>query len=219
MMQPPPPDPAIEDALVPVSALQHYLFCPRQCALIHVELIWAEDGATAEGRILHERVDGGKPDRRGGVRTVRGMTLRSLTHGLAGKADAVEFTGRDAPPYPVEYKRGRPKAHRADEVQLCAQALCLEEMFGQPVPEGALFYAQTKKRFIVPFDADLRALTIRLAQAVATMLAESRTPPPRDMPGCKRCSLADQCRPKRLERPPSVQRWLLRQLGDEPGEE
>src|SRR3546814_10326602 len=96
MMQPPPSDPAVEDALVPVSALQHYLFCPRQCALIHVERIWAEDGATAEGRILHERVDGGRSDRRRGVRTVRGIALRSFAHGLAGKADAVEFSDGDS---------------------------------------------------------------------------------------------------------------------------
>lgn len=213
-MQSPPPDPAAEDALVPVSALQHYLFCPRQCALIHVERIWAEDGATAEGRILHERVDGGRPDRRRGVRTVRGIALRSLAHGLAGKADAVEFSEGDPAPYPVEYKRGRPKAHRADEVQLCAQALCLEEMFDRPVPEGALFYAQTKKRLRVRFDADLRALTMRVTGEVRAMLAANRTPPPRAMPACKRCSLADQCRPKRLEQPPAIRRWLIGQVTD-----
>lgn len=213
-MQPPPPDPTAEDALVPVSALQHYLFCPRQCALIHVERIWAEDGATAEGRILHERVDSGRSDRRRGVRTVRGIALRSFAHGLAGRADAVEFSEADPVPYPVEYKRGRPKAHCADEVQLCAQALCLEEMFRRPVPEGALFYGQTKKRLTVPFDTELRAPTIRTAQEVRAMLTANHTPPPRAMPGCKRCSLADQCRPKRLERPPTIRRWLIGQLAD-----
>jgi len=214
MMQPPPPDSAIEDALVPVSALQHYLFCPRQCALIHVERVWAEDGATAEGRILHERVDSGKPDRRRGMRTVRGIVLRSIAHGLSGKADAVEFSGASAVPYPVEYKRGRPKTHRADEVQLCAQALCLEEMFGHPVAEGALFYAQTKKRKLVAFDAELRALTIRVAGEVRAMIAEKLTPPPRATAGCRRCSLASLCRPKRMEKPPTIQRWLAGQLAD-----
>jgi CRISPR-associated exonuclease Cas4 len=214
MLRPPPPDPAVEDALVPVSALQHYLFCPRQCALIHVERIWVEDGATAEGRILHERVDGGRPDRKRGVRTVRSIVLRSFTHGLAGKADAVEFSGEASAPYPVEYKRGRPKAHRADEVQLCAQALCLEEMFGHPIAEGALFYAQTRKRLTVILDAELRNLTVRIAAEVRAMIAENRTPPPHAMPGCKRCSVADQCRPKRLEKPPSVNRWLVGQLAD-----
>lgn len=206
----PPADAAIEDALVPISALQHQLFCPRQCALIHVERIWQEDGATAEGRILHERVDGGKPDRRGGVRIVRGLVLRSLAHGLAGKADAVEFAG--AVPFPVEYKRGRPKRHRADEVQLCAQALCLEEMFDQPVEEGALFYAATRKRQRVAFDKELRVLTIRVAAECREMIAAGRTPPPRATPACRRCSLNDRCRPERLERPPSIRRWLERQL-------
>ncbi|MGH7115740.1 MAG: CRISPR-associated protein Cas4, partial [Stellaceae bacterium] len=121
--------PEIEDALIPLSALQHQLFCPRQCALIHVEGLWAEDGATAEGRILHERVDAGRPERRPGVRIVRGLALRSLALGVCGIADVVEFSGRPPRPFPVEYKRGKPKAHRADEVQLCAQAMALEEMF------------------------------------------------------------------------------------------
>jgi CRISPR-associated exonuclease Cas4 len=154
----PPPDPAQEDVLVPVSALQHYLFCPRQCALIHVEQLWAEDGATAQGRLMHERVDDGKPDRRAGIRTVRGIAIRSLALGITGKADAVEFhgTGKGAAPYPIEYKRGKPKSHRADEVQLCAQGLCLEEMFGVPVPEGALFYGKTRRRSVVAFDTELR---------------------------------------------------------------
>lgn len=207
-MQPPTPD--AEEALVPVSALQHYLFCPRQCALIHIERIWAEDGATAEGQLLHARVDGGKADRRGGVRTVRGLVLRSFAHGLAGKADAVEFHG--ATPFPVEYKRGKPKAHRADEVQLCAQALCLEEMFGLPVPEGALFYGETRRRSPVAFDADLRALTARIATETRAMIASGVTPPPQAMPACRRCSLQDACNPKALDHPPSVRRWLARQI-------
>lgn len=215
-MMPPPPDDAVEDALVPVSALQHYLFCPRQCALIHVERIWAEDGATAEGRLLHERVDDGKPDRRRGIRTVRALTIRSLTLGVTGKADAVEFHGEGsaARPYPIEYKRGRPKAHRADEVQLCAQAICLEEMFGQAVPEGALFYGETRRRTIVLFDEDLRRLTAQAAAAVRVMIAGSRTPSPVHMAACKHCSLNEACRPARLQRPPSVARWLAAQITD-----
>ena len=131
--------PEVEDALIPLSALQHQLFCPRQCALIHVEGLWAEDGATAEGRILHERVDAGRPERRPGVRIVRGMALRSLALGVSGIADVVEFSGRPPRPFPVEYKRGKPKAHRADEVQLCAQAICLEKMLGCAVSRGAIF--------------------------------------------------------------------------------
>ena len=210
MMPAPPSDPAAEDALVPVSALQHFLFCPRQCALIHVEQVWNENAATTEGRLLHERVDGGRPDRRAGVRTVRGLLLRSFAHGLAGKADAVEFHGRT--PYPVEYKRGRPKAHRADEVQLCAQALCLEEMFAEPAREGALFYGQTRRRTVVTFDDDLRVLTTDTAAATRSMIALGRTPPPHDTPACRHCSLADTCQPRRLEKPPAVDRWLIGQL-------
>lgn len=216
MMPLPPLDETVEDMLVPVSALQHYLFCPRQCALIHVERIWVEDGATAEGRLLHERVDEGKPDRRRGVRTVCGLTIRSLGLGVTGKADAVEFHGfgTAARPYPIEYKRGRPKAHRADEVQLCAQAICLEEMFEQSVPEGALFYGQTRRRLAISFDAELRALTAGVAAQVRAMILESQTPPPVHKSACKRCSLVSVCRPKRMERPPSVARWLATQLND-----
>lgn len=206
-----PPTGSDEDALLPISALHHFLFCPRQCALIDVERIWAEDAATAEGRVLHERVDAGGADRRAGVRTSRGLVLRSLAHGLTGKADAVEFAcGGD--PYPVEYKRGGPKAHQADAVQLCAQALCLEEMFGRPVPEGALFYARTRKRLAVAIDADLRALTIRLARDARAMLASGATPLPVPMPACRRCSLENHCQPERLAKPPPVRRWLERQL-------
>ena len=197
-------------APTPVSALQHYLFCPRQCALIHVERIWTEDAATAQGRLLHERVDSGRPDRRAGVRIERGLTLRSAALGLSGKADVVEFHGET--PFPVEYKRGRPKSHRADEVQLCAQALCLEEMFAVPVPEGALFYGQTRKRLTVAFDEELRALTCETASACAAMIAEGRTPAPVKTPACRRCSLYDDCQPDRLEKPPGVARWLIRQL-------
>lgn len=201
-----------EDALIPISALQHYLFCPRQCALIHVEQIWIEDGATMEGRLLHERVDGGRADLRQGIRAVRGLALWSNRYGLVGKADVVEFHG--GTPYPIEYKRGRPKAHRADEVQLCAQALSLEEMFGLPVMEGALFYGATRKRHRVCFDDELRALTERTAMETRAMIAAGCTPPPHKTPACRRCSLEQHCSPQRLERPPRVQNWIARQLAD-----
>ena len=208
--------PIDEDALVPISALQHQLFCPRQCALIHLEQQWLEDGATAEGRILHERVDDGGADRRRGVRTVRGLAIRSLTLGVTGKADAVELRGRppDVSPFPIEYKRGKPKTHRADEVQLCAQAICLEEMFRRPVPEGALFYGQTRRRASVAFDDKLRALTAETAAAVRMMLASGRTPPPVPMPACTHCSLEPLCRPKAIAGRPNVEPWLDRQLAD-----
>lgn len=212
-MDAPPPDPATEDALIPLSALQHQLFCPRQCALIHVEGLWAEDGATAEGRVLHERVDAGKPDRRPGVRVVRAMAIRSLALGVAGKADVVELHGAPARPYPVEYKRGRPKAHRADEVQLAAQAIALEEMFAVAVPEGALYYGATRRRTVVTIDPDLRKLTAAVAADTRAMIAAGRTPPPvYDRARCDRCSMIELCRPRRLEHPPDISAWLAREL-------
>jgi CRISPR-associated exonuclease Cas4 len=207
-------DPAVEDALVPISALQHYLFCPRQCALIHVEQIWAEDGATAEGRLLHEKVDAAGAETQPGIRIARGLMLRSLALGVAGRADVVEMHGTLPRPFPVEYKRGRPKAHRADEVQLCAQAVCLEEMVGVEVPEGALFYGQPRRRTPVSFDTELRALTARVAAEARAMIAGGRTPPPVRFPGCRRCSLMDACQPDRLSKPPRVARWLAAQIAD-----
>lgn len=206
------PDRHSEEALIPLSALQHYLFCPRQCALIHVERLWAEDIATAEGRLLHERTDSGRGERRPGVRIVRSMALRSFTLGVSGIADVVELHGAPPRPYPVEYKRGRPKTHRADEVQLCAQAICLEEMFNCKLSEGALFYGQVRRRHLVAFDAELRTLTARTAAAARADIAASRTPPPVNKPTCRRCSLMALCRPERLEAPPSISRWLARQL-------
>jgi CRISPR-associated exonuclease Cas4 len=206
--------PEVEDALIPLSALQHQPFCPRQYALIHVEDLWVEDGATAEGRILHEQVDAGRPERQPGVRIVRSLALRSLALGVSGIADVVEFSGRPPRPFPVEYKRGKPKAHRADEVQLCAQAICLEEMFGGEVGEGALFYGKTRRRHTVAFDAALRTLTAETAAAARANIGALRTPPPVHMPVCRRCSLEALCQPARLEKPPHIARWLAAQIAD-----
>lgn len=206
---------ADENDLIPLSALQHWRFCPRQAALIHVERLWAEDQATAEGRLLHERVDEGRGATRAGVRVARGLQIRSLALGVSGKADVVELApGPDGKliPYPVEYKRGRPKAHRADEVQLCAQAICLEEAFGVPVPEGALFYGAERRRTTVVFDTNLRALTARVAAEARAALLAGHTPAPVRMPGCRRCSLADYCQPDRLSAAPGIDRWLARHL-------
>ena len=151
-----------EDELIPISALQHMLYCPRRCALIHIERQWAENRFTAEGNLLHQRADAGGHESRRGVRIARSVAVRSLQLGVFGIADVVEVRDEGAL-YPVEYKRGRPKGHRADQVQLCAQALCLEEMLGGPVPEGALFYGRSRRRRVVVFDSDLRALTERVA--------------------------------------------------------
>ena len=205
-----------EDDLIPLSALQHMLFCPRQCALIHVERLWAENVFTAEGRILHDRTDKPGAATKKGLRIVTGMPLRSFALGVTGVADVVEFhedQGRWRP-FPVEYKRGRPKAHRADEVQLCAQAVCLEEMLGETISEGALFYGRTRRRTTIVFDDDLRALTRRVAEETRALIASGRTPPPVHDKRCDSCSLEPLCRPEALQKPKSVARWLARRVED-----
>ena len=130
-----------EDDLIQLSALQHLVFCERQCALIHIEQVWSENLFTAEGRIMHEKVDTANRESRGNIRIEYGVPMRSLRLGLIGKADVVEFhkTGDKWIPFPVEYKRGKPKLDNSDKAQLCAQALCLEEMMNVGIPEGALF--------------------------------------------------------------------------------
>ena len=201
-----------EDELVPISALQHMLYCPRQCALIHIERQWAENRFTAEGSVLHERADAGSSERRGSLRIERSVALRSLQLGVSGVADVVEMH-EGSRPYPVEYKRGRPKAHRADEVQLCAQAMCLEEMLGRPVPEGALFYGRSRRRTSVAFDAELRALTKRIAADTRRMLGDGRTPPPEyETRKCNACSLKEACQPQSPRRAGTVERWLRRAI-------
>ena len=207
-----------DEDFLPISALQHYLYCPRQCALIHVERLWAENRQTAEGRLLHERADQPVIERRHGVRTVTAMPLSNAESGIAGVADVVEFrAGADGEcPYPVEYKRGRPKAHRADEVQLCAQALCLEGMFGQRVEEGALFYGMPRRRQIVEFDGELRRLTLETIRGAREMIAAGQTPPARfSAKRCDACSLLDLCQPRLFTRANGVEAWLARQLQDE----
>jgi CRISPR-associated exonuclease Cas4 len=188
-----------ESDLVPLSALQHYLFCPRQCALIHLEQIWVESGLTAEGRLLHDRVDAGGTEKRRDVKRTFGLPIRCLRLGLVGKADVVEFH-RQADgtwrPYPVEHKRGRRKQEDWDRVQLCAQALCLEEMLGLAVPEGALFYGKEQRREAVAINDALRRETEEVAAAVHRMLAEGRTPPPEYAPKCDSCSLVEICLPR-----------------------
>ena len=180
---------------LPLSALQHWLFCPRQCALIHVERLWEENRLTAEGRVLHERADQGHPESRDGARVLRSVAVASEGHHLHGIADVVEM--RRGVPLPVEYKRGRPKAHRADEVQLCAQALCLEEMTGRAVPEGALFYGKNRRRKAVAMDDDLRALTLSVATEARAALDTGALPPPvYDPRRCEACSMQELCRPE-----------------------
>jgi CRISPR-associated exonuclease Cas4 len=204
-----------ESDLIPLSALQHFLFCPRQCALIHVEQVWAENRFTAEGNILHAKTDQVASEIRRGVRTVTAMPIRSFRLGVSGIADVVELDKLDGRwrPFPVEYKRGRPKAHRADEVQLCAQGFALEEMFEVDITEGALFYGVERRRTRVTFDADLRALTIRIAVETQALIASGRVPTTvYDQKRCDACSLIEICRPKSLGRRNSVAEWLAHQI-------
>jgi len=190
-----------EEELLPLSALQHLLFCPRQCGLIHVEGLWAENLWTAEGKVMHDRVHGGGGDFRDGVRQIFGVSLRSLSLGLSGKADVVELhprgggSARAWTPYPVEFKRGRPKKDLSDRVQLCAQGICLEEMTGTGVPGGALFYGQKRRRIEVAFDAALREATVKAAAELHEIVDSGKTPPPRRGPHCEKCSLVDLCMP------------------------
>jgi CRISPR-associated exonuclease Cas4 len=184
-----------------ISALQHAVYCMRQAALIHIERVWAENRFTAEGRLLHDIVHEAGSRKSRGVRRVTAVPVASVRLNISGVADVIEYTpGPDGETaFPVEYKRGKPKGHRADEVQLCAQALCLEEMIGRPVPEGALFYGETKRRVVVPFDAELRRLTEDTVRAFGTLVASGRTPPPVwKASRCRACSLIELCRPQAM---------------------
>lgn len=211
-----------EAAPIPISALQHAVYCLRQAALIHLEQMWAENRFTAEGHVLHLASDIPRERKLRGVKRVTALTLACKRLGIAGVADLVEFHPGDAGqvPYPVEFKRGKAKLHRADEVQLCAQALCLEEMTGQPVPEGALYYGETKRRVVVPIDAELRRLTEETVAQLRAVFTSLETPPAVYKSGrCRACSLMDLCRPKAAAK--SARHWrgkmLTSLLADEEG--
>lgn len=202
-----------ESDLLPLSGLQHLVFCERQWALIHIEQQWEENFLTAEGRLLHAKADDGPDESRDGVRTVRGLALRSLRLGLSGRADIVEFPldGR-SPPLPVEYKRGRRKSNRSDEVQLCAQALCLEEVLGGHIPSGAVFYGQTRRRVEISFTPDLRTFTEQLAARMHRLYAARKTPAPLFQSKCRRCSLLEVCQPQAVEQRGSARTFLRRRI-------
>ena len=206
-------DGAREAEPIPISALQHAAYCLRQAALIHLERLWADNRFTAEGDVLHAVADKGGKRLARGVRRVMALAVASQRLGIAGVCDMVEFpreAGAEVP-FPVEYKRGKPKLHRADEVQLCAQALCLEEMTGRPVPVGALFYAETHRRVAVPFDDTLRALTETTVADLRAVFASEQTPPPTSHKSrCHACSLVELCRPQVYARP--VLAWRSRML-------
>ncbi|HNT97103.1 MAG TPA: CRISPR-associated protein Cas4 [Elusimicrobiales bacterium] len=205
-----------EEDFLPLSALQHFIFCRRQCALIHIERIWVENQYTAEGRVMHERAHDEGRQILSGVRIERGLVLRSERLGLNGQADVVEFRGDggDMVPFPIEYKRGRPKADNCDSVQLCAQAISLEEMLGVPVPQGALFYGKTRRRQDVRFDAGLRSETSNIAALLHDFVRAGVTPRPEYSPKCDTCSFFKMCMPKKLSSPRAVKEYLERGLAD-----
>lgn len=214
-----------EDDLLPVSALQHLVFCERQWALIHLEGQWAENALTSEGRLMHSSADEPSLERHADALVARGLMLRSLRLGLSGKADVVEFRPASAGqgiaisghpglwmPYPVEYKRGRAKTDLSDSVQLCAQALCLEEMTGATVAEGALFYGQPRRRFVVAIDEALRTQTEALAHRLHDLTDQGITPPARYRDACNQCSLMNRCLPRVTEGKRSALAYLDRQV-------
>jgi len=213
-----------EDDLLPISALQHLLFCERQCALIHIEGLWAENRLTTEGRHLHERADSGRSETRPGRRITRSLPLRSLRLGLTGIADVVEFVndGKGGARHlvPVEYKRGRPKQGDEDRVQLCAQALCLEEMLDVSIPTGSLFYGKEHRRYEVQFDEALRTLTRSSAVRLHELILSGSSPRAAREAKCERCSLVDLCLPNAVAPSRSARSYLdravLKSLGSSP---
>jgi CRISPR-associated protein Cas4 len=193
----------MDDGLLPISALQHFAYCPRQFALIHIEQAWEENQFTAEGRHLHERVDGGFPEQRGSVRYERSVMVCSDRLGIQGKLDLLEVhqDGSGARYLPVEYKRGKPKLQDWDRIQLCAQALCLEEMVGVQLNEGALWYWQVRKREPVVLNEVLRESTLKIIEEAQALRVSGCTPRPTDIKQrCRGCSLVDVCQPERFRR-------------------
>ena len=178
---------------VPISAIEHHAYCPRQCALIHVEGIFADNLWTVRGNLVHEKVHAGAESSEGDQRQLRGLPLISRRWGLVGKADLVEI--RPEGPFPVEYKAGRHHGQQAD-MQLCAQALCLEEMYGCAVPRGALYHAATRTRQEVELTEALRQATLAEVAACRQMLQQQQVPPPVFDRRCQRCSLRDECLPE-----------------------
>lgn len=213
-----------EDDLLPISALQHLLFCERRCALVHIEGQWDENVSTAEGTILHEQAHEAETESRGDVRIARGLRVRSLRLGLTGMADVVEFhrlTG-DAMaegvhldgveglwrPAIVEYKRGRLRHEEGYEIQLCAQAICLEETLHVRIDSGSLFYGKTRRRLDIAFSEELRDRTEAVAARLHELLGSSNTPKAVHGPKCEQCSLVDLCVPRVTSGKRRVERYL-----------
>lgn len=183
---------------LPLSALQHIAYCPRQFALIHVEQVWAENRHTAEGRVLHERVDSGEAEQRGNMRFERSVLIRSDQYRLSGKLDLLEIHD-GARLVPVEYKRGKPKRGNWDKVQVCAQALCLEELRDIRIEQGVLWYWEVRHRMAVPLTNELRQETQQAIDQAHYLIENGITPAPTVHKNrCRSCSLKDICQPDRF---------------------
>lgn len=195
-----------EDDYIPLSALEHYAYCARQCALIHVEQVFDENVFTLRGRAVHEHVDEPGTAEEDGVRVERALPLWSHRYGLTGKADIVEF--HEGVPYPVDYKHGAKRAKTHDDLQLCGQALCLEEMLGVAVPSGAIYHFGSRRRREVLFTSSLRDTTLRTVEQVRAMLRENRLPPAPNDARCPNCSLIETCMPKVLWEKGRVAYWV-----------
>jgi CRISPR-associated exonuclease Cas4 len=190
-----------DDDFLPLSALNDLLFCPRRCAMHRIEQVWVENVYTLEGTRGHRRADRNIHEAPLGVRTAHGVLLKSVRLKLTGKADIIEFhpgPGGVEVPFPVEYKRGKRRRWDNDDVQLCAQALCLEEMLGATVPAGAVFHIKSKRRRDIAFTTDLRAKTEQAARGLHELFAAGQTPPPVLKPRCQGCSLFELCMPQLL---------------------
>lgn len=215
-----------EGEMLALSGIQHFSFCRRQWALIHIEQAWKDNLLTAQGDLFHARAhDAAARERRGGILVLRGLAVHSRELGLSGICDVVEFHpdengcslfGEEGlwRPFPVEYKRGESKRIDADRLQLCAQAMCLEEMLGTDVAHGALFYGKTRRREEVPFSVGLRGEVRRLAAQMHDLYERKRTPEVRRTQSCSACSLNEICLP-RLQRIPSVETYLASRFQEE----
>lgn len=182
---------------IPLSALQHWAYCPRQCGLIHLEQAFADNVHTARGQAVHHLVDTPGYETKSGVRVERALPLWSDRLGLTGKADLVEFHP-DGSIYPVEFKHGAKRQKQHDDIQLAAQAMCLEDMLCRPVPKGAIFHASSHRRREVEITPALRQLVIETAGAIRAMLASGELPPPVNDARCKECSLKEICQPEAI---------------------
>lgn len=185
------------DDPVPLSALQHWVYCPRQCALIHLEQVFDDNIHTARGNAVHKLVDTPGYEIRSGVKVERSLPLWSDRLGLIGKADLVEFHP-DGIVFPVEFKHGRKRQKTHDDIQLAAQAMCLEDMLGRPVPRGAIYHASSHRRREVAITTELRELVVQTADAIRAMLSAGTLPPPVFDARCRECSLKDICQPEAL---------------------